>query len=366
MAKGTKKTPAKTSTRSKKSASKKQQRSLRERLLVGVKGFYAKINTRRRAFLARRSHRSFQLTRRRDYVRGLPLPGYISLTRHVFRTLRAHRKTILLLTLTYALIIIVVGGITSQDTYTQIKDLLSSSSSDIFGSGLGDIGKAGLLAVSAFAGLPTTLTVDQQIYLSIALVFAWLCTVWLLREYLLGRNPKLRDGLYNSGSPFLSTVMIIAIIGFQLIPLGIVAIIYAGLATAGIVDGGFSSMLFWVFAAMVGTLVAYWATSSLFALVIVTLPGMYPMRAMRMAGDIVLGRRLRILYRLLWGIGIVLLVWAVVMIPVIILNSLAGSAWSVVDNIPIVPFVGALLTAGSVVWYAAYVYLFYRKVVDNA
>lgn len=335
-------------------------------MVAGIVRMYKKIGARRQAFLARRSHRSLQLTRRRDYVRGLPLPGYIALTRYVFRTLRTHRKTILLLIVTYTLIITIVGGITSQDTYTQIKDLLSSSSKDIFGSGLGDIGKAGLLAISAFAGLPSSLTVDQQIYLSIALVFAWLCTVWLLREYLLGRRPKLRDGLYNSGSPFLATVTVIAIIGFQMIPLGIVAVIYAGLATVGILDGGFSSMLFWVFAATVGSLVAYWITSSLFALVIVTLPGMYPLRAMRMASDIVLGRRLRILYRLLWGLGILLVVWVAVMIPVIIVNSFAASLWPLVDNIPIVPFVGALLTAGSVIWYAAYVYLFYRKVVDNA
>lgn len=364
MANGTKKTSTKKKATQKKSAAPKQLTPTQQ-VLARVFSLYKRADKRRRNFLSRRSHRSFRRTRRRDYVRKLELPGYLPLVQYVYRMLHKHRRTFLLLVLTYTVIIVIVGGITSQDTYTQIQDLLSKSGNDLFGSGIGTLGQAGLLAVSSFAGLPSTLTADQQIYLGIGIVFAWLSTVWLLREYMLGRTPRLRDGLYNSGSPFLATVTLLGVIIFQLIPIGIVAIIYAGFASVGIVDDGFSSMLFWVFAGLVATLVLYWTTSSVFGLVIVTLPGMYPFRAIRIASDIVMGRRLRILLRLIWGAIIALAAWVIVLIPLIVLTSFVASAWPVLKSIPIVPYAGAILTAASTVWYAAYVYLFYRKVVDN-
>ncbi|MEO8691733.1 MAG: hypothetical protein ABI397_03015 [Candidatus Saccharimonas sp.] len=316
-------------------------------------------------FMARRPHRSFLITKRRDYARDLRLPGYVSLTSYVWRTLQKHWKTFFLLIMLYSIVIIVVGGITSQDIYVQIRSLLQSSSKDLFGSGLGDVGQAGLLAISAFAGLSSTITTDQQIYLGIALIFGWLCTVWLLREFLMKRKPKLRDGLYNSGSPFISTLLVVVIGIVQLLPLGIVALLYAGFSAVGWISSGFGSMLFWIVASLIIVLSLYWLTSTLIALVIVTLPGVYPIRAMKLAGDIVLSRRLRVLYRLLWGAGMIAVTWLIVMIPVILLNSLAASIWSVMNSIPIVPYFGAILTSFTVVWYAAYVYLFYRKMVDN-
>ena len=42
----------------------------------------------------------------------------------------SHKKTFIFLTLTYALIMIIVGGVTSQETYTKINDLLKQSSKD--------------------------------------------------------------------------------------------------------------------------------------------------------------------------------------------------------------------------------------------
>ena len=44
------------------------------------KKIWQQLKTRRAHFLKRRPHRSFRLTRRRDYVRSLHIPGYWSLT----------------------------------------------------------------------------------------------------------------------------------------------------------------------------------------------------------------------------------------------------------------------------------------------
>jgi len=197
------------------------------------------------------------------------------------------------------------------------------------------------------------------------LLFAWLATVWLLREILAGRKPKLRDGLYNSGAPILSTIGVGLVLLIQLLPIGIVALVYAALSAVGLVAGGFGAMLFWMIAAVIATLVLYWATSTIIALVVVTIPGMYPLRAVRLSSDLVVGRRLRVFYRLLWGLVAVLLGWVVVIIVSVLIDNLVKSLWPASADFSLVPYVGALASALATVWYAAYVYLFYRKVVDD-
>jgi hypothetical protein len=101
------------------------------------------------------------------------------------------------------------------------------------------------------------------------------------------------------------------------------------------------------------------------ALVIVTLPGMYPMQALRTAGDLVIGRRMRILLRLLWMLGVVVIAWICIAIPVILFDGWLKSAWTGGASLPLVPIMLLLLSSLSVVWMASYVYLLYRKVVED-
>ena len=124
-------------------------------------------------------------------------------------------------------------------------------------------------------------------------------------------------------------------------------------------------MIFGVLAAVVVALVLYWISSTVIALVVVTLPGMYPMRAIKASGDLVIGRRLRVMYRLVWGFLRVLLTWIVIMIVAVLLERWLSSMWSWLSNVPVVPYVGATATAWAVIWFAAYVYLLYRRIVDD-
>jgi hypothetical protein len=293
------------------------------------------------------------------------LPGYIAFTTQVNRVLTAHKRTFLLLVAAYAAIMLVLGGVTSQEVYTQISNLLTESSGQLFSGGADQIGQAGLLLISTFATGPGALTADQQIYLSFALLLAWLSTVWLHREYMLGRSPRLRDGLYNSGAPVISTLALVLILIAQLLPVGIVALIYASLQSVGLIDGGFGAMMFWLFALAVIALVLYWVTSTIIGLVVVTLPGMYPLKALKASSDLVVGRRLRVLYRLLWGACMVAIAWLVIFIPLILIDTAIKNAWTQLANLPILPVIAALVSAASLVWFASYVYILYRKVVDD-
>jgi len=326
---------------------------------------WMRIVERNRRFLARRPHRSFRLTRRRDYVRSLKIEGYIAFTLYVNRLFRQHWKMFGLMVLIYAFIMGLLGAITSQDTYSSIDSLLQDSTKDLFGKGIGQLGQAGLIALSAFASASGNLQPAQSVYMVITLIFAWLATVWLLREILLGRKPKLRDGLYNSGAPVLSLMCVVVVLVVQLIPIGLIVLVYAALSSIGLVSGGFGSMLFWLIAIVIATMVLYWITSTIIALVVVTLPGVYPFHALKLSGDLVVGRRLRIMLRLLWGLLIAVLTWAVVLIVAILLDNWVKLLLPAIKDLPFVPYIGALTVAFAVVWYASYVYLFYRRVVDD-
>ncbi len=325
----------------------------------------AAVKKRHALFMSRRPHRSFRLSRRRDYVRPLALPGNIAFTHEVTRTLWRHRKIFLLLIATYVIFYAVLVGMQSQETYTTLIDTLKETGQEALSGGWGAIGQAGLLLVSiASPSALTEVTEAQQIFTVFIFLLTWLATVWLLRNLLAGHKVKLRDGLYNSGSPIFATVIIALFIAIQLIPVAIALIGYTAALGSGLLDGGAATMLFWIGAALLAVLSLYWITSSLFAMIIVTLPGMYPYQAIRTAGDLVLGRRTKILLRWLWMMLMIIMAWAVVMIPAILLDMGLKSLWPAIQWLPVIPFFALVMTAGSTVWAAAYVYMLYRKVVD--
>lgn len=326
----------------------------------------AKIKDRADSYLKRRPHRSFRRTPRRDYARSLDLPGYWAFASYVGKTLWTNRNTFILLALTYALLTVLMVGMASQSTYTTIVDTLNTAGGDALNGGWGEIGKASLLfATAATGGLSQTLSDVQQVYAGLILLLAWLTSVWLLRNILAGRKVKLRDGLYSAGSPILSTFIVLMVFLVQMIPMALALVGYGAALASGLLLGGVEAMLFWIVAGLLTTLSLYWTTSTFFALVIVTLPGMYPFRAIKTAGDLVIGRRLRILLRFLWMVTSAIVVWALVMIPIILLDSWVKGVWPAIEWLPTVPVVLLILSSLTVVWVSSYVYLLYRKVVAD-
>lgn len=265
----------------------------------------------------------------------------------------------------YALIIIFLGIITSQSTYDSIGKLVSESLGKIFDGGVGQLLNAGMLTFSSLAIDTTSLRAEQGVMLALLVLMTWLTAVWLLREILLGLKPKLRDGLYNATAPLISTSVVLLILLIQLSPVGIMALAYSALVSVHILTEGFGMMLFGLLAASVLTLVLYWVTSTIIALVVVALPGMYPLRAIQAASDLVVGRRLRIMLRIVWAFVYSSVIWCVVMVSLVLLERGLSSKLKWVESVPIVPFAGAFMMALLFVWLAAYIYLLYRKVVAD-
>lgn len=327
----------------------------------------ASIKKRMTSYLNRRPHRSFRPTRRRDYNRSLTLPGYWSFTAHVNKTLWTHRKTFILLVVTYAILTVLLVGIASQDTYSTLTDTLRTTGTNVFTGDWGEVGRASLLFAATVTGsISQTLSETQQIYAVLLGLLAWLTSVWLLRNILAGHKVKLRDGLYNSGAPILSTFLVALLLLVQMLPFALALIGYsAATATGLLAAGGIESMLFWIAAALLTVMSIYLMTSTAFALVIVTLPGMYPYQAIKTAGDLVVGRRLRILKRLIWMSLCISVSWTLIMIPIILIDLWIKGMWATISWLPIVPVVMLALSSLTIVWVSSYVYLLYRKVVAD-
>jgi len=328
--------------------------------------YVAQTKKRVTSYLDGRTHRSFRRSKRRDYVKELKLPGYIKFTTYVSKTVWSNRKIFILLGVVYAVITLLLVGLASQDLYNTMSSTITQTSGDLFGGGLGQVGKAGLLFLTtATGGISQNLTEAQQIYAGLILLLAWMTTVWLLRNILAGHKVKLRDGLYNAGAPIVSTFVVAIVFIVQLLPLGLALIAYSAASATGLLNGGVEAMLFWIAFGLLTLLSLYWITSTFFALVMVTLPGMYPIRAIKTANDLVLGRRFRLLLRLIWMFVMVLLIWTLVMIPIIMIDMWVKDAWSAISWFPTIPLLLLILSTITVVWVSSYVYLLYRKVVDD-
>lgn len=325
------------------------------------KSLLQRTNLRIRAFLARRPHRSFRKTSRRDYARSLEMPGYWAFSLHVIQTLLSQKRLFGSMLVFYVVAGVLLVGLASQDTYSQLSTLLDETANSWDAAGQASL----LLLASLSGGLNSTFTEAQQIYSALLLLLVWLAVVWSLRVLLAGNIPKFRDALYNSGAPIVSTAIILFVIVLQLVPVALaIAIINAAIG-AGMFDSPTMSLIVSLVALGLGVLSTYWITGSILALVVVTLPGMYPWRAIQTAGDLVTGRRIRILLRLCWMLISAIAFSIVVLLPLIVLDRVLKQAIPAIEWLPVVPVAMALASAAILIWSATYVYLLYRKIVED-
>ena len=339
----------------------------RQQRFARIRGWGAAIGKRRRDYLSRRPHRSFRLSRRRDYKRGLAMPGYFAFTIEVAGLIWQHKKTFATLGLVFMVLTVGFGLLGSQDIYSQLQNLFDTTRPDgLFTGAVGEVGRASILLLTTMTnGLTGQLDPSQQFIAAAMGLYMWLSVVWLLRKFLAGKKVVVRDALYTSGAPIIATLLCFIILLVQMIPAALATIVVSVGYQTQFIDGSVAAIAVFIALVLLIVLSLYWATSTFIALVIVTLPGMRPLRAVAIAGDLVIGRRLRILLRLLWLIATILSWWLVIMVPVILLDTWLKSLFTWLAGWPIVPVMVLVMTTATIMWSASYIYLLYRKIVDD-
>ena len=107
----------------------------------------------------------------------------------------------------------------------------------------------------------------------------------------------------------------------------------------------------------------YLLSSSLIALVAVSAPGLYPMKALGAASDLMMGRRVRFILRLIAGLMAMVVTWVIVMLP-LILFDLWMKTFEWTAGVPFIPICLNVMTCFTVIYFTAYLYLYYRWMLN--
>ncbi len=323
-----------------------------------------KVTARKRSRV--RLHRSFRRSYREDYNRPFEGPGLLSHAVTSFKIIFKNWKIFLPLILLIAVLNVFLVGLMNEDTFVQLQKSIDETSEDIQMGKLGTFAKSGLLLVSTITtgGLAQNQTEVQQIFATLLFIITWLVTIYLLRHILAKHKVKLRDGLYNALAPFISTLIVGLVIFIEAIPAMIVIIAYSAAVATDFLSTPFYALIFFIFAALLTLLSVYLISSSLVAMVAVSAPGLYPLVAIHTANDLLAGRRIKFIIRVLYLIVTLVVVWVIVMLPLIALDLFLKSILPVLSGLPFVSFELLVMSCFSAVYATTYLYLYYRRLLD--
>lgn len=330
-----------------------------------IRSLISKIKSKIRREDKVNPHKSFRRSYREDYKRGLEVPGIMY---HIFATFKIifkNWKLFLPLLIIVVILNVVLVGIMSESTYAQFQDVLDQTNAEIAGGNIGNVAKASLLLISTVTtgGLSGESSEAAVVFGIVIFLIIWLTTIFLLRHRLAGHKVKLRDGLYNAMTPLISTFIVFAIAVIQCIPIFLLIIVYSAAVQTDFLATPFYALLFFIFAALMVLLSGYLLSSSLVALVAVSAPGLYPIKAINAASDLMMGRRIKFILRLVALIIGLAITWVIVMLP-LILFDLWMKTFEWTAGIPFVPICLNIMTCFTAIYITAYLYLYYRWMLN--
>ncbi len=205
-----------------------------------------------------------------------------------------------------------------------------------------------------FIGSIGELTKTDGVFGAIAFLIIWLVTIFLIRQKMAGHKVSLRDGLYNAMTPLLSTLVVLIVILIQCIPIFLLIVAYSSAVQTNFLSTPFYALLFFGFAGLMILASGYLLSSSLIALVIVSAPGLYPLKALRMASELMMSRRIRFISRVIVLIAIIFIIWGVIIFPFIALKAPT-------EVLSVVVFI---LACFSAIYATTYLYIYYRWMLD--
>ena len=240
------------------------------------------------------AYRPFRL-RRIKYPEHLP--SVWRLTAKTWRIIMQHWRLLLGITLIYAFLnLVFVTGFASSFDVKSAKSELAG----VFGGGTGQLA----VGVALFASLLSTsgggTDTAGGVYQVVFVIVACLATIWGLRQAMAGERVRLRDVFYKGMYPLVPFVLVACVVLLQTAPFLIGSWLYNTL-TSNSIAIYFSEQIALAAIFIILTVIsAYMLCASLFALFIVTLPDMTPMKALRDARHLVRYRRGQVFRKLIY------------------------------------------------------------------
>lgn len=307
------------------------------------------------------SHRTFKRSYREDYKRDLEVPGMMA---HIFKTFKLifkNWKVFLPLLVISVVMAVVFVGLMNENTYQQFQEVLDQTTAEM---GSGDIGvaaKAGLLLISTITtgGLSGGSSEVAAVFAVLIFLMIWLTTIFLLRHIMANKKVKFRDALYNSMSPLVPALVVFVVAVLQCIPIFIFIIALSAAVQTEFLAMPFYALVFFIFSSLMFLLSGYLLSSTLMAFVAVSAPGLYPGKALKVSSELMQGRRVRFILRLIALIIALAVIWVLVMMPLIMFDLFMKQfEWT--SQIPFVPICLLIMTCFTGIYITAYLYIYYR------
>jgi hypothetical protein len=298
--------------------------------------------------LKRQKYQSLRLQKQIKYP--VKLPNVWRLSQAASRTLWQHKGLFIGITLVYGLLnVILAQGLSGSTNVSTLKHTLDQASTghiDALASGLSIFA----LLVGSAGNNSSPTAGAYQLFLAL---IASLAIIWALRQMLAGARVRIRDAYYRGMYPLIPFILVLFVVGLQLLPLLIGSTVYSLVINNGIAVIFIEKLVWALLYGLLALLSLYMISSSLFALYIVTLPDMTPMKALRSARELVRYRRWTVLRKILCLPIILLVIAAIIMLPIIV--------WLT----PLAQWVFFLLTMFSLVGVHAYMYTLYRELLNE-
>ena len=277
------------------------------------------------------------------------LGSVLVLTKKTGILLWQQKRIFIGLTLVYGLLNLVLAQGLSGTDIANLKLQLSQ----VFTGNFGVVTSSLVVFASLIGSAGNTTSNTAGAYQLFLTLLASLTIIWALRQSVSGRIFKLRDAYYKGMSPLIPFVLVLLVIGLELLPMAIGSTLYSIVTTQGIAHGTFEKLVWGILFGSLSLLSLYLLASSLFALYIVTLPDMTPLKALRSARELVRGRRWTVLRKVLFLPLLLLIVAAVIMLPFII--------WAT----PLAKYVYFVLSMFTLIAVHGYMYHLYRDLLNE-
>ena len=217
------------------------------------------------------------------------------------------------------------------------------------------LGVIGVLILVLTVGVTGFFKETAGVFEVMVFLVLWLTTIFLVRQIMAKNKVSLRDGLYNAMTPLISTFVIFAVVVVECIPIFLFIIAYSAAIETGFLAAPFYALLFWGFAGLMFIISGYLLSSSLIALLAVTVPGVYPFRALVMATDLMRGRKMKFVLRLLVLVLVLAVIFAAIILPLSALKVLPEVISVIIE----------FLACFGVIYAATYLYIYYRSLLNN-
>lgn len=293
-------------------------------------------------------YKSFRLHKRIKH--RVKISNIYQLSRQAFSIVWENKKLFAGITLIYGLLnLLLVQGIAGSQDLGSLKNTLDQLFSGNFGALASSLSVFAVLVSSAGSSADPTGSA-YQLFLGL---IGSLAIIWALRQVLAGNKIRIRDPYYRGIYPLVPFVIVLLVVGLQLIPLLIGSSLYSLVINNGIAVYAAEKFVWALLYAALALLSFYMLSSSLFALYIVTLPDMTPMKALRSARELVRHRRWTVLRKILALPVILLIIAAAIMLPIII--------WLT----PLAQWIFFILTMSVLLAVHTYMYTLYRELLNE-